>query len=122
MRKLPFFTLIILLVLNSCYFHDHDISLSYQDETDEYSMDAHFSNGKMDDVDAYLDRTIGRYTKSSFRHSHIDGVIALDDLGVFYIKKYPGHLRIKIDKEENSEAAYRELKSVCQGLKNILTK
>lgn len=53
-----------------------------------------------DKVDAYLDRTIGRHTKSSFRRSRIKGVIALDDPGFFYIKKYPGHLRIKIDKEK----------------------
>ena len=71
-------------------------------------------------VDAYLDRTIGRYIKSSFRHSRIDGEIALGDLGVFYIKKYPGRLRIKIDKEKNSEEVYLELKDVCQGLKDVL--
>jgi hypothetical protein len=121
MRKLSFLILVALFSLSSCVFNDHDISITYQDEEDKYSMDAYFRKSQTDKVDAYLDRTIGRHTKSSFRRSRINGVIALDDPGFFYIKKYPGHLRIKIDKEKNSEEAYQQLKSVREGIKNVLT-
>ena len=56
----------------------------------------------------------------SFVNSRIDGTIALDDHTTFYIKKYPGKLEIKLNKDENSDEAYERVKSMCNGIKKLL--
>ena len=68
-----------------------------------------------------MDSRIGRNSNMSFVNSQIDGKLALDDRTTFYIKKYPGFLKIKLDKNENSEEAYRRMKAMCEGIKKILT-
>jgi hypothetical protein len=84
-------------------------------------MNAYFPKNKTRDVDEYMDDRIGRRSKMSFVNSRIDGTIALDDHTKFYIKKSPGVLEIKLDKDENSDEAYHEIKLMCQGIKKILT-
>ena len=43
--------------------------------------------------------------------------IKLDDKTTFYIKKSPGYLKIKFDKEKNTEEAFEKFKSVLEGIK-----
>lgn len=57
----------------------------------------------------------------SFVNTRIDGTIALDDQSLFYIKKSPGFLTIKLDKDANSEEAYERIKAFCEGIKPIVT-
>lgn len=67
-----------------------------------------------------MDSRIGRRSKMSFVNSQIDSTISLDDHARFYIKKSPGALEIKPDKDENSDDGYQEIKSMCQGIKKVL--
>jgi hypothetical protein len=105
--------------------HGHDngnINLYFKDSDHYYSMNAHFSKNKTRAVEEYMDRRIGRRSKVSFVNSQIDGTISLDDHTIFYIKKYPGRIIIKLDKDENSYEAYYRVKAMCEGLKTVLTK
>ncbi len=68
-----------------------------------------------------MDNRIGSRSKMSFINSRIDGTIALDDHTKIYIKKSPGVLEIKLDKDENSSESYNEIKSMCQGMEKVLT-
>ena len=72
-------------------------------------------------MDEYMDDRIGRESKMSFVNSRIDGVITLDDRTKFYIRKSPGVLEIKFNKDENTEQAFQNIKSMCQGIKKVLT-
>ena len=47
----------------------------------------------------------------------MDGVLTLDDNTTFYVKKSPGYLKIKFDKEKNSEEAFRKIRSVLEKVK-----
>jgi hypothetical protein len=76
----------------------------------------------MRNVEEYMDNRIGRRSNMSFVNSRIDGTLALDDHTTFYIKKYPGRLEIKLDKDKNSYEAYQGIKSMCDGIKKLLTK
>ena len=49
----------------------------------------------------------------------VEETILADDI---YIKKYPGRIEIKLDKDENSYEAYHRIKSMCEGMKKVLTK
>ena len=121
MKKLPalFYALACITVI-SCMHHHGNIDISYNESDKYYSMNAHFSKSKTKDVEKYMDNRIGRRSNMSFVNSQIDGTISLDDHARFYIKKSPGVLEIKLDKDENSDDGYQEIKSMCQGIKKVL--
>lgn len=102
--------------------HDHDISLTYNDSDHYYSMNADFSKRKTRDLEEYMDRKIGAGSNMSFANTQSDATFTLDDHTTFYMKKYPGHIEIKFDKDENSNEAYHRIRSMCEGFKKLLTK
>jgi len=67
-----------------------------------------------------MDERIGDRSKFSFVSTRIDGQIALDDRTTFYIKKYPGFLEIKLDKEENSYQSYQRIRTMCEEIKTVI--
>ena len=85
-------------------------------------MNANFSRHKTKAIERYMERVLGPQTNMSFINSQIDGDIALDDNTTFYIEKHPGHLKIKLDKYKNSEAGYEEVRDMCEGIKEMLTR
>lgn len=102
--------------------HDNDINISYSESDQYYSMNAYFSKSKTRDVEEYMNRRVGDGNNISFVNAGIDGKIALDDHTTFYIKKYPGHVKIKLDKDENSYEGYHKIKAMCQGIKTVIIK
>ena len=110
------------ITVTSCMHHDGNINISYSESDHYYSMKADFSKSKTKDVEEYMDSRIGSRSSMSFANSQIDGQRALDDHTTFDIKKFPGHLEIKLDKDENSYEAYHRIKSMCEGMKKVLTK
>ena len=115
-----FLVAVVLITLSSCWHNNHDISISYKEAEDYYSMKAYFNRSSTRRVERYMDDRIGRRSHMSFVNSRIDGTIGLDDHTKFYIKKYPGYLEIKLDKYQNSPESYEEIKSMCQGIKKVL--
>jgi hypothetical protein len=83
-------------------------------------MDAWFQESQTKTVEEYMDDKIGRRSHVSFANTRIDGRIGLDDHTTFFIKKFPGHLRIELDKYKNSASSYREIKELCEGIKEVL--
>ena len=124
MKKLHllFYALTCISVVSCRYFNDHDIHIGYSEDDQYYSMNAHFPSNRTRDVEEYLDRRIGNNSNMSFKNTRIDGKVTLDDHTTFYIKKFPGILKIKLDKDKNSEESYHEIKTMCQGIKRILVK
>ena len=57
----------------------------------------------------------------SFINSRIDGTLGFDDNTTFYIKKYPGYLEIKFDKNKNSSESYYRVKAMCEGIKKVVS-
>jgi hypothetical protein len=109
--------ILFLLVLSSCFHvHDRDISITTTDDEDEYEMEASFNRNKSHAVRVYLDEHLlnnGRSLKTT-------GKIRLDDNTTFYINSYPGEVRIKINKTENSDESYERVRELCEELKDIL--
>ena len=117
--KAPLYVLLCLLAI-ACFDNDHNINISYKNSDRYYSMDAHFSKSKTREVEEYMDRRIGKKSNMSFINSRMDGTIALDDHTTFYIKKSLGMLKIKLDKQENSEEAFHRVKYMCEGIKSVV--
>lgn len=122
MKKLTtiFFWLIACAAISSCGHNDHDISISVQDSETEYSMKAYFPKNRTRDVAAYMNSSIGRKNNISFTNTQTDATLTLNDHTKFYMKKNPGFLEIRFNKEQNSDESFEEIKSMCQGIKKEL--
>ena len=123
MKRTPIVTLCSLFVLCfslSCERLNPDTSISISESGHYFKMLAHFNRSRTIDVDEFMDSRIGRRSNMSFVNSRIDGKLALNDHTTFYIKKYPGFVEIKLDKEENSDEAYHRIKAMCEGIKKVI--
>lgn len=110
----------MLSLLISCGRFDHSINIHVSDSEHYYKMYAHFNPGETRKLEKYMDSEIGRRSKMSFINTRIDGQLSLDGHTTFYIKKYPGYLEIKLDKDKNSANAYYSIKNLCEGIKQAL--
>jgi hypothetical protein len=84
-------------------------------------MNAHFTKSKTREVERYLHKKFRRGSNMSFDNMQSDATFTLDDKTKFYMRKAPGHIKIKLDKDENSYESYYRVKTVCEGIKKILT-
>ena len=82
-------------------------------------MTAKFNPDRTAAVERWLDKELAS-GNVSFANTQIDGTITLDDKSTFYMKKSPGFLNIKLDKEKNSESTYKKLRSVCEGINDVV--
>ena len=123
MKKLTvlFYALTLLTVI-SCLHNNGNIDISYSESDRYYSMEAHFSIDKTRALEEYMDDKIGEASNMSFVKTTIDGRVGLDDHTTFYIKKYPGFVKIKLDKFKNSDEAYSRIRSMCEGIGKVVTR
>jgi hypothetical protein len=107
-----------LALMSSCFFCEHDMSVTISDDDDEYEMDASFNRNKTHAVQVYLNEHLLN-NRVAFRNRD-DEEITLDDNTTIYITTHPGQVSIKIDKEENSEESCEKVRRVCEDLKDIV--
>ena len=121
MKKLAILLGVLLpgIVIISCGFPDGSISIKHSQHDHYYEMTAKFNPEKTTRVDKYLDRELSS-GDMSFINTQMDGEITLDNKTIFYIKKSPGYLNIKFDKEKNSEEAFYKIKAVCEGINDVV--
>ncbi|MEO6723367.1 MAG: hypothetical protein ABIN67_23575 [Ferruginibacter sp.] len=110
------------IIFFACRHHHGDISITYNDAEEYYSMNAYFNENQTRTLEHYMDRRLAKGNDISFINMQNDAMLTLDDHTKFYLKKTPGQIRIRLNKGENSYAAYHRIKSMCEGMKNILTK
>jgi len=108
------------IFLTACRHNHGNISVRYKDNPDSYSMDAWFAKSKTRAAERYMNEKIGRQNNFSFINTQTDATITLDDGSKFYMKKSPGHITIKINKDEASDEAYHRMKRMCEGMKDVI--
>ena len=96
------------------------IDLSVSESEDFYTIIANYNQRQARAIDEYLDAHLTKGSDMSFTNTHINADLKLDNGIKFYIKKYPGYLKIKFNKNENSVASYRLIKNLGEGLKPLL--
>ena len=107
------------ITIISCGFPGGSSSISQREYSHYYEMKARFNHEKTTEVERWLDQELSS-GDMSFTNTNMDGEITLDNKTTFFIKKSPGHLHIKFDKKKNSDEAYFKIKSVCEGLKDVV--
>src|SRR5678809_1509861 len=121
MKHLAIFlwALSLCIAIISCGFPDGSISIKHSEYDHYYEMTAKFNPDRTLAVERWLDKEFSS-VDASFSNTQIDGNITLDNQAIFYMKKSPGFLNIKLDKEKNSEAVYRKIRSVCEGINDVV--
>ena len=109
-------------LLISCGRHDGNTAISYKDKGDLYSMHARFDKSKTRAVEQYMNDAIGRKNNISFSNVESDATFTLEDGTSFYLKKSPGRLKIELDKSKNSNRSFYSIKSMCEGIKEVVVK
>ena len=107
------------IAIISCGFPGGSISIKHSEYDHYYEMTAKFNPDRTAAVERLLDKELAS-GDVSFTNTQIDGNITLDNQATFYMKKSPGFLNIKLDKEKNSEAIYRKIRSVCEGINEVV--
>jgi len=113
------FSLFVLIAFTSCRYR-HNTNISIHEQRDSYEFYASYSKNKAAKVQRYLDERLG---SSEFYRSELenyDRTEVMNDDTKFYIQSEPGRLKIKLDKRENTEASYKRVKHICDGLKDVL--
>lgn len=114
-----FYALLLCITIISCGFPDGSISIKHSEYDHYYEMTAKFNPDRTVAVERWLDKELST-GDVSFSNTQIDGNITLDNEATFYMKKSPGFLNIKLDKEKNSEAIYRKIRSVCEEINEVV--
>ena len=114
-----FCILVICTTIISCGFPGGSVSIKHSQYDHFYEMKAKFNPEKTIEVEKYLDNEFP-VGDMSFVNTGMDGDITLDNKTTFYIKKSPGYLYIKFDKEKNSDEAYVKVKSVLERIGEVV--
>ena len=114
-----FFALSLCIGVISCGFPDGSISIKHSQYSHYYEMTAKFNPDRTAAVEKWLDKELPA-GDMSFTNTEIDGNITLDNQARFYMKKSPGFLNIKLDKEKNSDAIYRKIRTACEGINDVV--
>lgn len=124
MKKLFNFVLLALVslvVFCSCG-NKGNISISHKESGDIYKFVASFPEDRTKEVQEYLDDNLESPAGNfSFKNSQIDANIALDNNMNFYIKMYPGSVKIEMDKSKNSYENYARMKKMGEEIGKVLS-
>ena len=118
MKKLAI-ALFVSIAIASCSFPGGSINIKHSQYDHYYEMTVKFNPDNTTKVDRYLDKELSS-GNMSFANTEMDGEITLENKTTFYIKKSPGYLNIKFDKEKNSEQAFVNIKSVLEGINEVV--
>jgi len=121
MKKAAIFfgALSLCIAIISCGFPGGSINIKHSEYSHYYEMTAEFNPDRTGAVERWLNKELAT-GDMSFANTEIDGDITLDNNSTFYMKKSPGFLNIKLDKEKNSDETYQKVRSVCEGINDVV--
>lgn len=123
MKKLNYVIAFCLLAAIACFpflkkeLNGDNINISVKETKEKYKFSADFNEDRSQEVQEYMDNYL---KQGSFKNAQTDAEITLDDRTKFYLKAFPGELRIVLNKQENSEKAYQKIKQMGEGIKGVL--
>ncbi len=112
---------ICVMILTGCVrYHSERIregstSITVKESDHQYRMDAKFSRSKTSQVASIIDQELDH--NASLDPEEFDGDIVLEDDSKVYVKLRSGRLKIRFDKDDNSETAYERIKDLGDKIK-----
>jgi hypothetical protein len=112
--------LFLSMTISACRHHGNETSVTVKDSHRYYYLEASFNEDLTHDVERYLNDKIGQSDPSILIDGSGERRITLSDHSSFHLVTEPGYVELKLDKGQNSKASYQRIRSICQGLKNVV--
>lgn len=95
-------------------------SLIVKESDDHYKLDARFKHSVTGTIERIIDTEL--YSNAGYYEGNeMNGFITLKDDSKIYLKLRSGRLKIRLNKEESSEAAYERIKQISEQIKLVIT-
>ena len=121
MMKNKFLTLFAaaLLIVSSFSCGDKDdVQISVTDSDNTYEFYAKYDKKKTRRIQDYINSQVAPSSYST--DDEMDITVTLDDKTEFQLAESKGKVRIKLDKDDNSNASYHRIKAMCEGIKKVI--
>lgn len=112
---------ICIMLLTGCVrYHSErikegNISITVKESDSRYRVDAKFSRSKTREVARVIDQMLD--ANNTLETDDLDGTISLEDDSRVYVRLRSGRLKIRFDKDENSETAYERVRDLTDKIK-----
>lgn len=106
-----------MLLMCSCNLNSKRVQITIKENNTYYQFKAKFNSSKTETVKTYLQSRLQNELTAPIEETIFKETVTLKDGTEFSMKISPGRLHIKLDKRENSEAAYFKVKSLCDEIK-----
>lgn len=115
----------LVALVSSCYsYHSTNnsdgVSVTVSENEEEYKLSASFDENKTRLVQNYVQDFTGNTGLIKSGKIEINANLMPNNNTKFYIKCKSGQLKIRFDREENSEEAYERIQEMCEGIKELL--
>ena len=108
---------------SSCFrHHRHDTSVTISDDGDDYEMYASYDSRKTRNIQRLVDRELNLALNRSCVNRRVDDIIRLDDETSFYMRSFPGEIRISVDRSEVSDESWEKIQNLCEEIKEALAR
>ena len=112
---------ICIMVLTGCIRYNTEriregkTSITVKESDHQFRIDAKFSRSKTKQVARVIDQTLD--ANSELDAGDLNGTISLQDDSRVYVRLRSGRLKIRFDKDANSETAYDRIKDLSDKIK-----
>jgi uncharacterized protein YsxB (DUF464 family) len=100
--------------------HSHDINIVVSENKHALTLSASFPDQDSRMVHDYIKSELKMVDLPDMRSVEIKHYETPDYKMRFYVKSRDGYIKIVLDKDENTSAAYYRLKKASEGLENLL--
>ncbi len=120
-QKLLYVALAVTVIAGLSACHDHGVHIRVNNDDDEYRLRASFDRDLTDDVQRIINRHLNKHHAGSVAYIHTDCDYDLDDGTRFSLNLKPGRVRIRFDRDENTEESYEDMQAMCDEIKETLS-
>jgi hypothetical protein len=111
------------LLASGCHLTQSDnLEVSVSESEEFYEFTASYEESKTRDVQKFINQSIKPSQLFTSTDDVLDITTQLKDKTRFQLKSSPGKLKIRLNKQENTEASYERIKNMGDGLRSLLTK
>jgi hypothetical protein len=129
MRTLTIVTICLLsVVLFHCHsgrgksttVSDGNTTVEISENERMYKLEANFNKNKVEDVYQYINASLKPNSLFTSEDDRVDISMTLGDGTTFQLKAHRGELSLTFDKRSNSREAYKRIRGLCEGVKEIV--
>ncbi len=106
-----------LLLLCSCNLNSNRVSITIKDNNSYDQFKAKFNRNKTERVKQCLNKNLMGYTNIAIEDDYVNETIFINGGDEIRLQLSSGKINIKFNKQNNSEAAYTQVKNLCNEVK-----